>query len=704
MVHKICRYLSFGTIALLIVYMAVSTVLEKVSGTAAAMEWGYHSPLFIAMWAVAAVSGAVLYLISARRLSVAVSGIHLAFVLILAGALLTHFGGRQGAMHLRTGEDAATEYLSEDMEVHPLPFSVSLKDFEVVYYPGTFSPTDYVSTLEIVDGGHSGELQVSMNRVGKYRGYRFYQSGYDEDAEGSTLSVSLDPAGIPVTYAGYSLLMLSLAGFFFQKGTGFRKALSRLSKTGAAAVLMALPAGLVSATASAASVSAELPGHLPEETAAAYGRMYVYYNGRVCPMQTFARDFTMKLYGRRSYGGLSPEQVLTGWIFHADSWVSTLEEAGDPGSRAGKKAREKQDLVMLVRTASILKTFPYVGEDGRPVWYSPVDRLPSDMDSGQWIFIRKVMSLAGEAVMKQDYGSAAAVFGKIREYQEKTAGEFLPSETRTAAERLYNAVERPKPVSMLCVSAGLVLFILYGLFPGVAAGRSLWRISATVLPALVFVYLTFILGLRWYVSAHVPMSNGFEVMLLLAWHTMMLGTFIQRKFPLILPFAFLLGGFALLVASIGESDSAIAYLMPVLSSPLLSIHVMSMMISYTLLGLVMLNSIMGLVRHRVSGESLSTSADVSLVFLYPAVFFLAAGTFLGAVWANVSWGSYWAWDPKEVWALITLLVYSFALHGKTLKVFGNPEFFHWFCILAFLCVIVTYFGVNYFLGGLHSYA
>ena len=193
-------------------------------------------------------------------------------------------------------------------------------------------------------------------------------------------------------------------------------------------------------------------------------------------------------------------------------------------------------------------------------------------------------------------------------------------------------------------------------------------------------------------------------MTLLAWHALMLGMFLQRKFRLMIPLSLLLGGFALLVASIGESDPAIAYLVPVLSSPLLSLHVMTMMISYTLLGLVMLNGILSLLKYRRCSTRLSEAADISLIFLYPAVFFLAAGTFIGAVWADISWGRYWGWDPKETWALITLLVYSFALHGRSIRAFRNPKFFHWFCILAFLCVLVTYFGVNFFLGGLHSYA
>ncbi|MBQ3883197.1 MAG: cytochrome c biogenesis protein CcsA, partial [Bacteroidales bacterium] len=143
-------------------------------------------------------------------------------------------------------------------------------------------------------------------------------------------------------------------------------------------------------------------------------------------------------------------------------------------------------------------------------------------------------------------------------------------------------------------------------------------------------------------------------------------------------------------------------LMPVLQSPLLSIHVLSMMMSYTLFGLVAFNGIMGLAVP--SKEAKENLMDVSIAVLYPAVFLLTFGTFLGAVWANISWGSYWAWDPKETWALVTMLVYSFTLHNGAIKTFRNPAFFHAYTIFAFICVLITYFGVNLILGGMHSYA
>ena len=158
----------------------------------------------------------------------------------------------------------------------------------------------------------------------------------------------------------------------------------------------------------------------------------------------------------------------------------------------------------------------------------------------------------------------------------------------------------------------------------------------------------------------------------------------------------------MLQAALASANPQITRLMPVLQSPLLSVHVLSMMISYTLLGLVTLNGIMGLAVH--GKEAKEKLKDVSLLVLYPAVFLLILGTILGSVWANISWGNYWSWDPKETWALITILVYSLAFHQSLLKWFRNPVFFHVFTIIAFICVLITYFGVNLLFGGMHAYA
>ena len=142
-------------------------------------------------------------------------------------------------------------------------------------------------------------------------------------------------------------------------------------------------------------------------------------------------------------------------------------------------------------------------------------------------------------------------------------------------------------------------------------------------------------------------------------------------------------------------------LLPVLRSPLLFLHMIPIMVSYALFALT---TILGIVGVLLPAEKSARLMSVSWLILLPAVFLLAFGTFLGGVWANISWGNYWAWDPKETWALVTLLVYSFALHGTATGFLRTPKAFHAFCIVAFLCVLVTYFGVNLLLGGMHSYA
>jgi ABC-type transport system involved in cytochrome c biogenesis permease subunit len=224
-----------------------------------------------------------------------------------------------------------------------------------------------------------------------------------------------------------------------------------------------------------------------------------------------------------------------------------------------------------------------------------------------------------------------------------------------------------------------------------------------IILVLSLAYLTTSLVLRWIISGHVPMSNGFETMQFMAWVTMVLTLLFQRKMVLVLPFGILTAGLALMVASFGESNPQITQLMPVLASPLLSIHVAVIMMAYALLAFLMLGGVMALTLRR-DHNMVERLHVVGQIILYPAVFLLTTGVFIGAIWANVSWGTYWSWDPKETWALITLIVYALPLHSRSLKAFSKPMFFHYYCIIAFLSVIITYFGVNFILGGMHSYA
>ena len=286
------------------------------------------------------------------------------------------------------------------------------------------------------------------------------------------------------------------------------------------------------------------------------------------------------------------------------------------------------------------------------------------------------------------------------------------SDTRIYAELLYNRIPFSKWLFMFNLTVGLLAFfhLLYrglhrpaapdsfgrvGIFPSRLAD-TFFRVSLYA----AFLFQLFGYALRWYIGGRIPLSNGYETMQFMALCALFLACLCRRRFPFTVPFGFLLSGFALLVSYLGQMNPQITPLMPVLVSPWLSTHVSLIMMSYALFAFMMLNGILALCLRR-SARMLML---LSRLLLYPATFFLGAGIFLGAVWANVSWGRYWAWDPKEVWALITFMVYGVAFHAHSLRIFRKPLFFHIYMIAAFLTVLMTYFGVNYILGGMHSYA
>jgi ABC-type transport system involved in cytochrome c biogenesis permease subunit len=203
------------------------------------------------------------------------------------------------------------------------------------------------------------------------------------------------------------------------------------------------------------------------------------------------------------------------------------------------------------------------------------------------------------------------------------------------------------------------------------------------------------------------MSNGYETMLLMAWFIQLITLLLYHRFRILLTFGFLLSGFFLLVSHISQMDPQIGRLMPVLNSPLLTIHVSIIMMSFALLSLTFFCGLtaLGLRLFKKGGdETIAALGMLSRVFLYPALTTLGLGIFIGAIWANISWGTYWSWDPKEVWALITFMVYAVVVHTQSLPVFRKPMAYHIYVTLAFLTILMTYFGVNYILGGMHSYA
>ena len=706
-VMKSLKYLSFGTAAVIIIMMAAATVIEKLYSTSQAFRLVYHNPVFIALWAVSAVSG-VIYLIKRKTIRrPAVFFLHIALVLILAGALVTMLTGKQGRMYLRQGE-ATTEWASNEGFRQKLPFSMTLREFNIEYYEGSRAASDYSSTvyLDDPDAGVSATHTISMNNILKYRGYRFYQASYDEDGQGSLLSVSHDPWGVGLTYTGYVLLLISMAGFFFQKNSGFRTAVNNLRKQ-ASVIIILLLAG--TATAKASHTDYDLPV-LPDSISARFDKLHIYYNDRVAPLQTMTRDYSLKAYGKNGYQGYTSTQVVTGWLFWYDWWnvVPFKLKNKDRGTQV---ETEKESIRMQAASGKAFRIFPLridpqtglaVQQGGRVEWFSPNDPLPEELDYDTWVFIRRSIDLIHDDIKKENWAEVSLILDKIVKYQHKVAADVLPSATHFRAEMFYNRISRPMVPFMASITLGMILFVITGIMMGRGRKTPAWMSNSMLVISIVLLaYLTLVLGLRWYVSGHAPFAGSYSVMMLMAWLVSIAMIALYRSIPVIQPMGFILAGFTMLVASLAGSNPQITHLMPVLQSPLLSIHVLCMMVSYTLFGLVALTGIMGLL---MPLEASAKLRDVSLVILYPAVFIFTAGTFIGAVWANISWGNYWSWDPKETWALITMLIYAAMLHSSTMSRFSRPRFFHAYSVAAIIAVLITYFGVNLILGGMHAYA
>jgi ABC-type transport system involved in cytochrome c biogenesis permease subunit len=616
-----------------IAVMAVATMIEKKQGTSYVSDHIYGAWWFSALWAL--LTGfAIFYFIKRKVRRPSVVALHLSFVVILAGALLTHLTAERGIVLLRKGQ-VATHYLTPDLQEHQLPFTISLQAFEILYHEGTQAPADYISHV-LID---QQPFTISMNQIANHKGIRLYQNNYDEDMQGSVLSLNSDPWGIPVTYSGYALLFISLIWMLIDPRGAYRQLLRRLSIL----VLLCSACGMANAT----------PRTLPAETADRFGQLFVVYNERVCPMQTYALDFTKKLYGKRHYQDFTAEQVLTGFIFFYDDWIQEpLKQDTKP-----MKMEEKRMLIQQLHQGTPLKLFPYA-DQGKITWYAPTSTLPDTMDEEHQKYIRDVFTLLNGEIQAGRYDLANAYLDKMLQYQQTFGQQSLPTPLQVRAERLYNS----HPLTA----------ILLGI------------------------------PLRWIITGHFPLSNGYETMLVLGWLVALLSILLYRRSRFLAALGILQAIIFLLVSHISQMDPQMTHLMPVLNSPLLTLHVSVIMMAYALLSLTFISSLTALFMPRKRQEI----HLLSQLMLFPALTFLGIGIFIGAIWANISWGTYWSWDPKETWALITFMIYAVPAHRtfSPLNPHSSPLLYHLYMTLAFLAILMTYFGVNYLLGGMHAYA
>ena len=641
-----------------------------------------------------------------------------------------------------------------------LPFSLKLNDFIIERYPGSNSPSGFKSNVTLSDGAHNTDIKydIYMNHILKYRGYRFYQSSYDKDEHGTVLSVNHDPAGMFTTYAGYGLLfvfiILSIVNrrsFFRSVKTGYWS--SRYRRLTTVIILLLAVTSLTPVKAQRLVID--------RDEADRFGEVLAQdQKGRTKPLYTISSDILRKVTREKDFEGLTSMQVLLGYSLDFNHWqdvplikvsnadlarvlklkndmaafsdIVTYGEGGGyklssyvenaykkPASERTRfdkeviKLDERVNICYMMSRGDFLRVFPM--RDGTDQWGRSEEAVKHIADPGDSLFVVSVIPVWAQSVTA--IGSAGVrpeeYITALKNYQRKNTDYELPSESKIRAELLYykaNIFEKLFPFYAtlgILMIISLITFIITG-----KSGGSIFMKILFGLAAAGFVFHTAGLGIRWYISGHSPMSNGYESMLFISWVTMLAGFIFSRKSLFTLAATSVLAGLTLLVAHMSFMDPEITNLVPVLKSYWLTLHVSVITGSYGFLGLGailgLIVMIMMLFTNKKNQERISLTIDELTAINYKTVtlglYFLTIGTFLGAVWANESWGRYWGWDPKETWSLITIIVYTLVTHSRMIPGLKNIYAFNLLSLFAFSSVLMTYFGVNYYLSGLHSYA
>lgn len=652
--------------------------------------------------------------------------------------------------------------ISYGAKVETLPFSLMCRDFILEKYPGTENPSSYASEVTLIDPQNAvnREQRIYMNNILDYDGYRFFQSSFDQDELGTYLSVNNDFWGTWISYIGYILLTIGLLMNFFDKKSRFAILLNKLKEYQTQANLIGF---LIFSLGFYSHANAQVNNPISKEHAANFGKLVVQdHNGRVKPMNTYSGELLRKVAKTESLFDQTSDQMVLSMILNPSLWekaaiiqvpnhpdikkilnseakmvsyASFFNAEGnyilneqvkaaqmmlpkDQGvfEKAVIKLDEKINIVNMIFTGSIFKLFPQAN-DATNTWISPAEILHDHQENesnsaAKTLFINYLQAL-NDGSNSGNFQNAEVALTQISNFQKTNGSAIMPSDTKLKAELTLNKLD---VFNRLRNYYGLLCLLLTGGFLYITikrkSNRAKWTKYALYAMTLGFVFHTVGLGLRWYVSGRAPWSNGYESMIYIGWTTMLAGTLFSRKSLGGLAATATLAATILLVASMSWLDPEITPLVPVLKSYWLTIHVSLEAGSY---GFLMLGAVIGMLNLLLMVfindtnklnivRAIKELSIISEITLLGGLAMISIGTYLGGVWANESWGRYWGWDAKETWALVTILVYAFILHMRFIPKLQSIYAFNFASLFGFATVIMTYFGVNYYLSGLHSYA
>ncbi|MFT7005122.1 MAG: ABC-type transport system involved in cytochrome c biogenesis permease subunit, partial [Sulfurimonas sp.] len=544
------------------------------------------------------------------------------------------------------GVDVHLSYGSKKLT---LPFEIKLNDFQLDRYPGSMSPASYGSEVVLIDKEEGLEMpyRIFMNNILEHRGYKFFQSSYDEDEKGTVLSVNNDPGCLP-TYIGYFLLTLGMMWSLFSRSNRFSQLAKKAKKAADEKALGAILAiGLVlSFTPSYAqelSPTLKAISSFDQSHAEKFGALIIQdSSGRMKPLDTLSTEIMSKIHrgSHISIGDykLGSNQVILGMMVMPESYRNVkmiytknaavnkligLEEKSkyssfsqfftnsenmtgyklsdivNEAARKAPKNRNKTDKAVLkvdervniaysVYTGDIMKMWPKPN-DVNNKWFPIMEALqtfePENADKLRVIAFEYFTSI-GEALKSGDWSGANIAVSKLAEYQKFYGSAVYPSENKVKAEMFYNKSNIFETLYPFYLLLGFILLVL-SFVKIIKPKFKIEMFSKATLGLLIIFFAahTFGLGLRWYISGHAPWSNGYESMIYIGWATVLAGLIFSKRSSMTMASTAILAGLILFVAHLNWMDPQVTNLVPVLNSYWLSIHVAVITASYGFLGL-----------------------------------------------------------------------------------------------------------------------
>ncbi|WP_188618022.1 c-type cytochrome biogenesis protein CcsB [Cloacibacterium rupense] len=507
---------------------------------------------------------------------------------------------------------------------------------------------------------------------------------------------------------------------------------------------------------------------ISKEHAAQFAYLLVQgYDGRIEPMSTQALDVLRKMAKKEKWGDLNADQWFLSINLNPMAWMNDqiikvgssggeellkktkanekgytsmmnlfvsdtqgmprfiLEDDFNTAFRKKPAEQSKYDLEVIainervqifygILSGQYFRIIP-IQNDPNHTWNSWLDQEQKADPQAQNVIAPYFLSVI-DATKNNDWAKANAELEKVKEYQKTWGKSVIPDESKINIEVLLNTLNLNFYLLIFYTLIGGLLIIL-GFIELFKPSKILHKIIKIIIYLGVIGYVFHFLGLiaRWYISGHAPWSNGYEAIVFISWVGITAGLMLYRNSNALIPSA----GFMVAVIMMGfahgtsQLDPQITPLVPVLKSYWLIVHVAIIVSSYGFFALSMIIAVISLFFYIISdkksyqthnGTTLKELTIVSEMSLTIGLLALVIGVFLGGVWANESWGRYWSWDPKETWAFISTIVYAFVLHMRLVPGLRGRWAYHVAAMFAFCSMVMTYFGVNYYLTGLHSYA